>query len=397
MNKLTLRRLFGGMLTLSLALSALPAAALADQADGLCCHHPAHTDGCRQPEGGDCAFGQAGCAQCMTLGDLIPIIGTDVTMEGSIFPYTGQEVCPKVTVTVGGQTLEEGTHYELSYRDNLAAGTASVTVTGLEEGGYTGTVTLPFTIEAPGYTLVEIKGTDVTVSGTKFPYTGEAIEPEVTVTVEGRNLTEGTDYSVTYANNIQPGTGTVTVRGIATASMTLGYTGEVTLEFTVTEPAQTPEEEEKPEEPTQPEEDEKPEESAPEEETKPVTYRITRGNKATWYMGSGKTLSFTADGSRKDFTGISVNGKRLDKQHYTAADDTTVTLNTGYLNRLTVGSYRLTIHFEDGTAEGTFTVSNRLDTTNPGTGDSITAWLLTAAVSLSALACAAFVFSRKAI
>ena len=73
-------------------------------------------------------------------------------------------------------------------------------------------------MEAPGtpeFTLVEIKGTDVTIDGTEFAYTGEAIEPAITVTVDGKVLTAGKDYSVAYTNNVAPGTATVTVTGIA--------------------------------------------------------------------------------------------------------------------------------------------------------------------------------------
>ena len=461
MNKLTLRRLLGGMLTLSLAFSALPAAALAAEEDGLCSHHPAHTDdcgyaesglcthscsaengcvtvtcshthdagcydrkghlrcphkchkdpacgleathclhtsheGCGHQEGGTCSFAENGCQDC-AVEALIPIRGTDVTLEGHTFPYTGQEIRPRVTVTVSGNTLTEGVHYRLTYENNLAAGTGSVTVTGLEEGGCTGTVTVHFTIEAPEYTLTEITESHVTLEGTEFPFTGEAVEPRVTVTVGGQTLTVGRDYTLTYQNNTRPGTATVTVTGIATASYTQGYTGSVTLEFTLTEKQQDSEDNgdsDVPGDSDRPEEEETP---GTDEEAKPVTYRITKGNKSTWYMGSGKVLSFTADGKRSAFKGISVNGKDLTTGDYTVTDNTTVTLRTGYLNKLTAGSYTVTIHFADGAAEGSFTVSNRLDTSNPSTGDGIGIWLFTATGSLAALACAAWMTRRKAL
>ena len=40
--------------------------------------------------------------------------------------------------------------------------------------------------DTPGFTLVEIKGTDVVMEGNEFPYTGQPIEPAVTVTVDGK-------------------------------------------------------------------------------------------------------------------------------------------------------------------------------------------------------------------
>ncbi len=119
------------------------------------------------------------------------------------------------------------------------------------------------TPQQPTYTMVELKGTDVLIDGTVFDYTGEPIEPAITVNVNGVQLVEGKDYSVTYTNNVEPGTATVTIRGIATASETLGYTGEVSIDFTINAPAEpeVPEETTKPAKPGQgnkPNQDNKP-------------------------------------------------------------------------------------------------------------------------------------------
>lgn len=61
-------------------------------------------------------------------------------------------------------------------------------------------------------------------------YTGSAITPTVTVTYDGATLTEGTDYTVAYSNNVGPGTATVTITGIG------GYTGSTSLTFLIVEP-----------------------------------------------------------------------------------------------------------------------------------------------------------------
>ena len=55
----------------------------------------------------------------------------------------------------------------------------------------------------------------VELSGnTTYTYTGERITPDVTVTIDGETLTEGTDYTITYGDNVNAGTdaGSVTVR-----------------------------------------------------------------------------------------------------------------------------------------------------------------------------------------
>ncbi|MGI6033194.1 MAG: carbohydrate-binding domain-containing protein [Coriobacteriales bacterium] len=63
-------------------------------------------------------------------------------------------------------------------------------------------------------------------------YTGEAIEPEVTVTLDGTMLAEGTDYEVYYYNNTEVGTATVLVMGIG------DYTGTVRTTFSIVESSQ---------------------------------------------------------------------------------------------------------------------------------------------------------------
>lgn len=58
-------------------------------------------------------------------------------------------------------------------------------------------------------------------------YTGKAITPEVKVTVNDKELALDTDYKVTYENNIEPGTATLTITGTGM------YKGTVTKEFKI--------------------------------------------------------------------------------------------------------------------------------------------------------------------
>ena len=82
-----------------------------------------------------------------------------------------------------------------------------------------------------GYVKVS-KGADladavITLDATEFTYNGGEIKPTVIVTVGGKTLTDGKDYTLTFANNVNAGTATVTVKG------TGDYTGEATKEFTI--------------------------------------------------------------------------------------------------------------------------------------------------------------------
>lgn len=70
--------------------------------------------------------------------------GAEVTVEAEDLVYNGQEQRPEVTVTLGDNTLIEGTDYTLSYADNKNAGEGTVTVTG--RGDYSGSTAKQFTI-----------------------------------------------------------------------------------------------------------------------------------------------------------------------------------------------------------------------------------------------------------
>lgn len=58
-------------------------------------------------------------------------------------------------------------------------------------------------------------------------YTGKHVTPKTTVKVNGRKLTQGRNYTVSYSNNIKRGTATVTVTGIG------NYTGTGSKEFVI--------------------------------------------------------------------------------------------------------------------------------------------------------------------
>lgn len=64
-------------------------------------------------------------------------------------------------------------------------------------------------------------------------YTGAEIKPAVTVTLNGAILTEGTDYTIEYLNNTEPGTASIVVTGTGV------YTGRVTVNFNIVMPVQS--------------------------------------------------------------------------------------------------------------------------------------------------------------
>ncbi len=149
--------------------------------------------------------------------------GFAVTLSESEYTYDGKAKEPAVTVTNGTEKLT-GADFTVKYENNVNPGTAKAIVTGA--GGYTGTVTKEFTIEASKD--ISSAGFTVTLSETEYTYDGKAKKPAVTVT-KGTEKLRGTDFTVKYENNIKPGTAKAIVTGAGV------YTGTVTKKFTIKE------------------------------------------------------------------------------------------------------------------------------------------------------------------
>ena len=70
--------------------------------------------------------------------------------------------------------------------------------------------------------------TTVVLKYTSTPYTGKALKPAVTVTYNGATLVKGTDYTVSYSGNKEPGTATVKITGQGRYSGSLSKTFQIT-------------------------------------------------------------------------------------------------------------------------------------------------------------------------
>ncbi len=142
------------------------------------------------------------------------------TVKAASQTYTGRALTPAPTVTFNGKTLKQGTDYTVAYSNNTSAGTATVTVTG--KGNYTSTAKGAFKINAANASKATVKAASQT-------YTGRALTPAPTVTFNGKTLKQGTDYTVSYANNTNIGTATVT------ATFKGNYTGTASAKFAINE------------------------------------------------------------------------------------------------------------------------------------------------------------------
>ena len=133
------------------------------------------------------------------------IANTYMSLESSEYPYTGSPIKATVNyVWKDGGKLNPDTDYTLSFKNNVNAGTATVTAKG--KGNYTGTTSSTYTI-----TPRNLSRASIAYPGAPT-YTGSQLRPTPAVTVSGITLVPDVDFIFSYGPNIEPETGgTITI------------------------------------------------------------------------------------------------------------------------------------------------------------------------------------------
>ena len=193
----------------------------------------------------------------------INVNGFNVSM-----PYSGSAITQnKVTLTdkAAGTPLVYGRHYTISYKNNIKKGTAAMTFTAKPESGYSGSFKKTFKIGAVSLDSESVKveaagsteNTQETLTSSKdekgntvyrlsgtIPYTREGVKPSKRICLrlsDGAGnvlLKEGTDYTVSYANNT-----VLASAGLSNKIPTMtfkgkgNYTGSVKVTFAIGEAA----------------------------------------------------------------------------------------------------------------------------------------------------------------
>ena len=102
------------------------------------------------------------------------IIGTDIAgatiADVAAVTYNGSEYKPEPAVTYNSNALEKGVNFTYSYEDNVDAGTATITITGM--GNFSGTKTKEFTINKANIAAANVSTPPSAISG--LEYTGQA-------------------------------------------------------------------------------------------------------------------------------------------------------------------------------------------------------------------------------
>lgn len=147
---------------------------------------------------------------------------TVISISEQNYVYDGTPKKPTVSVYYNGILLSENVDYSLKYDDFVVAGTAKVTVTGINS--YTGSVTKVYTIKPITFNS---KNLSVTFDKTSLVYYDSAVHPVMYVSFNGQLLVQDVDYKVTYSKNNAPGRATVKITGIG------NFAGSVSKTFII--------------------------------------------------------------------------------------------------------------------------------------------------------------------
>ena len=139
----------------------------------------------------------------------------------SDYEYNGKIHEPEIESSESAPELEQGSDYEVTYENNINAGTATIKITGKDI--FCGTVERSFKItpDENGMYVCYFAENNETYLETTFK--GKKVEPEVVID----GLVRGKDYTVTYVNNEKPGEARAELTGIG------NYKGSETLYFTI--------------------------------------------------------------------------------------------------------------------------------------------------------------------
>ena len=133
--------------------------------------------------------------------------------------YTGKAINPALTIKYGNITLKRGTDYTYNPANNVNVGQAIIMLFG--HGNYTGSKSVFFNIKPKNLTNPTISAI------TNKTYTGSQIKPTPTVKDGNTVLKLNTDYTLSYKNNLNVGTATITIKFIG------NYTGSVSRTFKI--------------------------------------------------------------------------------------------------------------------------------------------------------------------
>ena len=147
-----------------------------------------------------------------------------IELSESIFLYTGEECQPEFVVyDINGNVVSSDNYtYDYVNAVNASDTGAYVYVKAYTDSSYTGSVKEYFYIKP-------VSVDDVTVSAiSDYVYNGKSAKPVPEITYNGKALVKGSDYTLTYENNVSVGVATVVITG------NKNFSGEKRIDFNIT-------------------------------------------------------------------------------------------------------------------------------------------------------------------
>lgn len=153
------------------------------------------------------SFSGSKTGTCRRIGDLKDAVIDQIPPQ----MYTGGPVTPEFKLRYDDVVLKLTDEYNVEYSNNTEMGMATITVTAApgKDCYYTGTLTVEFAIATEIVDSMKVEG----VSKAGYTYTGTEIRPTIRVYLNDKMLESGTEYDVTYENNLNVGTASLTIKG----------------------------------------------------------------------------------------------------------------------------------------------------------------------------------------
>jgi len=154
------------------------------------------------------------------------IEGAVITLESADLEYNAAEQSPKITGVTLENWDETGITYIIKSGDKATDVSDRITLTIEGIGNYTGTATVEWKITP--------KTVTPTIEVEPCTYTGDALEPAVTVKDDIGNIIDQKEYEIFYSNNTNAGIATVTIKDVEGGNYVIK---EKTQDFTITKAA----------------------------------------------------------------------------------------------------------------------------------------------------------------
>ena len=147
-----------------------------------------------------------------------------ITNESII--YTGNKIEPSIIVKDDNDSVIPDSEYTISYSNNIDAGEAKITIANKDGGNYIVNGKTTFTIDPK-----VVNDPKIEFDQTEYKYTGSEIEPDITIR-DDDTIIPANEYTLSYLDNIDAGTATVTIKNKDNSN----YVFETTGKFEIVKP-----------------------------------------------------------------------------------------------------------------------------------------------------------------